>query len=107
MDSFIIERTNNEQQILEEYKIEIKFFKEKKTSRTYIYNLGKFITDEKTLETVIKDLKKKLATSCIIKNEEGYGNVYGFQGDHKRTIVTYLINNKFVKEDDFKRSDII
>lgn len=106
MDPFIIKR-NNEQQILEECKIEIKFFKEKKTSRTYIYNLGKFITEEKMLDSIIKDLKKKLATSCMIKNEKGYGNVYGFQGDHKKMIVTYLISNNLIKEEDFKRSDIV
>jgi translation initiation factor 1 (eIF-1/SUI1) len=89
---------------LNDSKIELKNFKEKKTTRTYIYNLDKFITDEKKLEDVITTLKKKiLATSCIEKNTET-GKIYGFQGIHEVKIRKYLIDNNLAQETDFKFS---
>lgn len=83
-------------------KIELKNFKEKKTTRTYIYNLDKFISDPKKLEDVISTLKKKvLATSCIEKDTDT-GKIYGFQGIHEIKIKKYLIDNNYVQDSDFK-----
>ncbi len=100
---------------LNDSKIELKTFKEKKTHRTYIYNLDKFVTDGKKVEEIISNLKKKvLATSCIEKEAEPGagagagagavvgGKIYGFQGEHGAKIKKYLIDNNFVKDTDFK-----
>ena len=48
---------------------------------------------EDNIEKLVKVLKKKLATACIIKvdskNEEK--KTYGFQGDHRNEIKKYLL----------------
>ena len=83
-------------------RIYFKVFKEKRTSRTYIYNLRHHVGDDKTLEFILKDLKKKLATSCL-KKETGKAEYYGFQGNnHADKIKKYLLEKKIVTEDVFK-----
>ena len=80
-------------------KISIKYFAEKRTSRTYIYGLEKFIQDKKEVDTFCKGLKKKLATSCTEKEVDGH-MVYGFQGDHQDKIKEHLVKSGIVKATD-------
>jgi translation initiation factor 1 (eIF-1/SUI1) len=94
-------KTTFDDQMFADNMIEFKHFKEKKTNRTYIYNLDKHITDQKKLEKIIKDLKNKLATSCLEKKEP-IGTIYGFQGDHATKIKEYFIEKKILQQSDFK-----
>ena len=87
--------------LLNDYKIEFRHFKEKRTNRTYIYYLDKFVTDKKKLDHILKDIKKKLGTSCI-ECDTDYGKAYGFQGDHERNIKKYLLDNNIVDESKIK-----
>jgi translation initiation factor 1 (eIF-1/SUI1) len=85
----------------EDKKIEFKIIKEKKSSKTYIFNLNKYIKDPAQLDTVLKTLKKSLGTSCTARDTEfGYG--YGFGGDFSQKIKRYLIDNGYVNKEDFK-----
>lgn len=83
-------------------KIEFKTIKEKKCTRTYIFNLQNFITDTNILEKVITDLKKSLGTSCI-KKETDFGVGYGFNGNFSARITEFLLEKKYVSKDAFKR----
>lgn len=91
MDDFLNKnKTLIDDNVLNDNRIYFTFRNEKRTSRTYIWNLEKFINDEKEINEVVKQLKKKLATSSIcVKDEEGVR--YGFQGDHKKILVKYLM----------------
>lgn len=108
MDDFL--NKNKEKDVLNDddlndNRIEFKVFKEKRTNRTYVYNLGKHITDEKTLAAVLKDLKKKLATSCLTRKDDNGNEFYGFQGNHHTVAIRqYLLDKKLVSEEDFKSS---
>lgn len=84
----------------EDKKIILKFFKEKKTSRTYIYGLHDFMTDEEVVKFVMY-LKKKLGTGIIKKENDGIIE-YGFQGDHKERIKKILISDTSIPEEKIK-----
>jgi translation initiation factor 1 (eIF-1/SUI1) len=84
----------------EKKKIEFKSIKEKKCTRTYILNLEQYIGDN-DMESVLKDLKKNLGTSCV-KKETEFGMGYGFSGDFKQRIVQYLIEKRNVPKESFK-----
>lgn len=104
-DDFLNKKTEDKDEVLETTKIEFKFFKEKRTTRTYIYNLEHFITDPDILKTVLKKLKKSLGTACTKKDTE-FGLAYGFNGDFRKRIAQELIASGIVSADDFKKSDL-
>lgn len=105
MDDFLNKKTNDNEEVLDAKKLEFKFFKEKRTTRTYIYNLEHFIPDPKNLKGVLKVIKKALGTACT-KKETEFGLAYGFNGDCKKRIADELINNGFVKVEDFKKGEL-
>lgn len=69
-------------------KVTIKFFKEKKTSRTYIDGLAGFFNDAKITEFV-KSVKKAIGSSSMKNPDE---DSYGFQGDHRMKIPKLLVD---------------
>jgi|WetSurMetagenome_2_1015567.scaffolds.fasta_scaffold254783_1 translation initiation factor 1 (eIF-1/SUI1) len=85
----------------EDKKIEFRMIREKKSTKTYVYNLEKYIKDEAELQKLSKSLMKSLGTSCTLK-DTNFGKGYGFSGDFAQRIKTYLIDNKYVTKDDFK-----
>lgn len=81
--------TPSEQQNTEKKKILIKHRKIKKATRTYLYNIDHWAT-ENQIKDIEKQLKKKLATSAqIIKDEDGYALT--FNGDHTKIIKGYVM----------------
>lgn len=68
-------------------KVTIRFFKEKKTSRTYIDGISGFLPEEKINE-LVKLIKKSIGTSSMKNPDE---DSYGFQGNHKDKIAKILI----------------
>ena len=82
-------------------KLEFKFIKEKRASRTYIYNLEHFVKDEQELKNLVRNIKISLGTSCI-KNDTEFGTGYGFNGDFAPKIKAYLLNQRIVDKDAFK-----
>lgn len=103
MDDFLTRNKEHKQDIDTEKKIEFRFFKEKRSTRTYIYNLDIFITDPNKLKTFLKKLKKSLGTSCTKKNTD-FGLAYGFNGDLKSRIKHEIIKNNIATENDFLKT---
>jgi translation initiation factor 1 (eIF-1/SUI1) len=104
MDDFLKKKPDNDN-ILDDKKIEFKHFKEKRTTRTYIYNLEHYVTDPVHLEALLVKLKRSLGTGCIQKNTD-FGMAYGLNGDCRKRIVRYLLNKKIVTEYAFKKIDL-
>jgi hypothetical protein len=105
MDEFLKKNNNdNERLVLGEKKIEFKYIKEKKTTKTYIFNLEHYVTDPAKLTAILTELKKLMGTSCTKKITE-FGPGYGFSGDFQAKITQYLINNPIstVPVDGFKK----
>lgn len=81
-------------------KIEIKFFKEKKTSRTYIEGLEGFISEKQTRDEIAKELRIALGTASCIKPLEIDGKtidgkeMIGFNGNHVDQIIKYLVTKR-------------
>lgn len=92
---------NNNSNILDELdkRIEIRFLKEKKTSRTYIIGLEGFIEQKKDLEKITEKMKKKFATSLLEKTLDDGRVAFGLSGDHTKKVKEYLINEIKIPED--------
>jgi len=74
---------------IDKSKIIIKHRKIKKATRTYLYNINQWITEDQ-IKDIAQQLKKKLATSGqIIEDEEGYALT--FNGDHMLIIKDAVI----------------
>jgi len=103
MDDFLKRNNDNSTQGPSEEvkKIEFKFIKEKRASRTYVFNLEHFIKDETELKNLVRNIKISLGTACI-KNETEFGTGYGFNGDFAPKIKNYLLENRVVEKDAFK-----
>ncbi len=102
MDDFFKTKVNDGEKIgLDEKKIEFKFVKEKRASRTYVLNLEHYVNDPVKLELLLKNIKKSMGTGCI-KKETEFGLGYGFNGDLKNRIIQYLIENEIVTKNAFK-----
>jgi hypothetical protein len=69
--------------------VEIRFLKEKKTSRTYLIGLEDFI-DEKQLDKVVKIIQTTLATGLTTKKVDGKKR-FGFNGNHVNFMKKYLV----------------
>jgi translation initiation factor 1 (eIF-1/SUI1) len=80
--------------------IYIKFFREKKTSRTYILGLSDFM-DGPTANKFANGLKKKLGTGMIETEQDGKIS-YGFQGDHIAKIKEFLITDAKIPKEKIK-----
>lgn len=94
----------NEQNILKQIdrKIVIKYMKEVKTSRTYIFGLNNYIKTKKDIEEFIKNIKKSLGTSVIEKEGET-GPAYGFAGDHVKYLYDYIVKKKICPINEIKK----
>lgn len=73
-------------------KIDIKYMKDGKSHRTFVYNLEYYIPDKKVREQHIKKMQQQFGTSCAYKSTS-FGNAYGFGGDFSAKIKEYLLSN--------------
>ena len=81
--------------------IEIKFLKEGRRNKTYVYGLDGYIEEKKDLEKFIEKLQKKLGTSLIGEEKDGK-KIYAFGGDHVNVIKTIVINDLKIPKDKVK-----
>ncbi len=72
-------------------KIIIKFIKEKKTSRTYIFGLEDFVNDINDRKKFMTDIKKLLGTAGIFKKENNMHECIGFNGNHIQSIREFIM----------------
>lgn len=108
LNNIFLNNKNSEEsnkKFIDDDKIYFKFFKEKKTSRTYIYNLDKHLS-EKEIKSIIKSIKQSLGTSCSYKETE-FGMGYGFCGDFKKKIIDYLLTKNILSNDAFTARSIL
>ena len=105
MDDFLNKNKNetdpNHEPAAEVKKIEFKYIKEKRCMRTYILNLEHHIQDDATRANLMTRLKKALGTACVYKETE-FGFGYGINGDFKKKITSYLVDNNIVPKEAFK-----
>lgn len=96
--------TQNEENILKQIdrKITLKFMKEVKTSRTYIFGLDNYIKIKEDKNNFIKNLKKSLGTS-VIEKETNIGKAYGFAGDHMKYIYDYIVKKNICPIHEIKK----
>lgn len=73
-------------------KIVLTFFKEGKTSRTYVSGLIDFLT-ENEIDKFTKSLKTKLGAGLLKRklNDKDKYDSYGYNGDHKEKIRDLLL----------------
>lgn len=82
--------------------IEIRFLKEGRRNKTYIFGLCDYIEGgEKELKKCVEKLQKKLGTSLLEEEKDGK-KYYGFGGDHVNTLKSYVINDLKVPKDKVK-----
>lgn len=100
----IQEEIENEENILKQIdrKLTLKYMKEIKTSRTYIFGLDNYIKVKEDLNDFIKKLKKSLGTSVIVKEAES-GQAYGFAGDHVKYIYDYIVKKNICPIHEIKK----
>lgn len=77
--------------------VEIRFLKEKRTSRTYLIGLEDFV-DEKQLDKVVKKMQTKLATGLKTGEVDGK-KTFGFNGDHVKFMKKYLVDELKIPSD--------
>lgn len=82
-------------------KIEMRYVKDGKAYRTFVFNLEHFIKGKKELDEIVHGIKKTFGTSCAYKETE-FGVGYGFAGDCSTKIKRYLIDKKVVTSENFK-----
>jgi len=83
-------------------KIEIKYIKDGRAYRTFVFNLEVHIKDKKLLDdTIINQMKKSFGTSCVYKETE-FGCAYGFAGDLGIKIKSFLIDKRYLTVANFK-----
>lgn len=82
-------------------KIEMRYVKDGKAYRTFVFNLEHYIEDKKILDGIIHGIKKTFGTSCAYKETE-FGIGYGFAGDCSAKVKRYLIDKKVVVAENFK-----
>ncbi len=98
--------------------IEIRFLKEGRRNKTYVYGLGDYIEiadkgdkadkvidkekeKEKELLKFVEKLQKKLGTSVLWEEKDGK-KYFGFGGDHVNTIKNIVISELKVPKDKIK-----
>jgi|688.fasta_scaffold462497_2 hypothetical protein len=82
-------------------QIVLKFIKEKRTKRTYIFGLHHFLNSDE-ITALCNRIKKNLGTGHLINTE---GNVvsHGFQGEHIKIIYDFLIKEKIAPPNKIKQ----
>jgi len=103
-DGSDIEDNQTQQDLLKQIdrKIIVKYMKEGKNTKTYVYGLDDYMKPE-VHQQFCKDLqKKKLGTSLIIRKENEQ-TIYAFGGDHCDKIVQELINTKIIPKNEIKK----
>ena len=103
MDDFLMRKKEHKNIIVTKKKLEFRYFKEKRSTRTYLYNIETFIKEPDELKTFLKKLKKNLGTSCTKKKTE-FGIAYGFNGDLQTRIKQEIIKNNIATENDFVKT---
>lgn len=89
--------TNTNTTIIVDKYVTLQFFKEKRTTRTYIVGLEEFMDNEK-IKAFVHDVKKKLGTAIFEKMDEKKVLSYGFNGDHRTKITELLIASGINKD---------
>ena len=99
-----IEKIQSETSILAQIdrKLSLKFLKEGKTSRTYISGLDSYIKNVDELNNFVKTLQKTIGTSLLKKTVDDK-LVFGFGGDHIRTIYEYIIKKNICPIHEIKK----
>ena len=82
-------------------KIEMKYIKDGRAYRTFIFNLELYIKEKHALENLINKMKRSFGTSCAYKETE-FGFAYGFAGDLSVKIKQYLIETCKLPSENFK-----
>lgn len=102
MNDMFIKKVTEEPDLLSlDKKIEMRYLKDGKAYRTFVFNLEHFIKEKKELDVIIHGIKKTFGTSCKYKETDfGYG--YGFAGDCSTKVKRYLIDKKVVTAENFK-----
>ena len=80
-------------------KLTLKYQKDGKYSKTYVIGLDKYFDEIKQNE-IIKNLKKKLGTSCT-KNNIDNSTIYSFGGDHINILYDYF--SKIIPKHEIKK----
>jgi len=98
------ENMDSQQDILKQIdrKIIVKYMKEGKNTKTYIYGLDYYMKPE-AHQQFCKDLQKKKLGTSMIKRVEDDKTVYAFGGDHCDKIVQELINTKIIPKNEIKK----
>lgn len=81
-------------------KIEMKYIKDGRSHRTFVFNLELYIKKE-DLNILINKMKKSFGTQCAYKETE-FGFAYGFAGDLTSRIKQYLLDSRHVTPENFK-----
>lgn len=101
MDDFLKKDKVGQEPSLVDKRVYMRYIKDEKRWRTFVFNLEHHIKDKKVLEDAVTNLKKSLGTSCTYKDSTlGFG--YGFGGEHSGRIKSYMIEKKLVTEDAFE-----
>ncbi len=104
-DDFNVDHTTQQTNLLAQIdrKIIIKFMKEGKTSRTYIFGLDQYIVNKDEILKFIKPLQKSLGTSMIEKTDEDNKLVIGFGGNHIQPIYDAIIKKNICPKNEIKK----
>jgi hypothetical protein len=99
-----VEDTQTNQDILKQIdrKIIVKYMKEGKNTKTYVFGLDDYMKPEVHQQFCKELQKKKLGTSLIIRTENEK-TVYAFGGDHCDKIIQELINTKIIPKNEIKK----
>ncbi len=104
-DDFNADHTTKQSNILAKIdrKIIIKFMKEGKTSRTYIFGLDQYIYNKDDILKFIKPLQKSIGTSLIEKLDEDNKLVFGFGGNHIQVLYDAIIKKNICPKNEIKK----
>ncbi len=100
----LIPSNEDEDSILKQIdrKIVLKFMKEVRTSRTYVFGLENYLKTKQDRDEFVKYIKKSLGTSVIEKEGET-GPAYGFAGDHIKYIYDYIVKKNICPINEIKK----
>ncbi len=95
---------SSEEDILKQIdrKLTLKYMKEVKTSRTYIFGLDNYIKNKNDRNDFVKSIKKTLGTS-VVEKKDGDTTSYGFAGDHIKYIYEYIVKKNICPINEIKK----
>lgn len=96
---------NTDTNILEQIdrKLIIKYMKEGRASRTYVYGLMSYINSEEDIMKHMKKLQKSMGTSLFKTYDDKKKIIIGLGGEHIRTIYEYIIKNNICPENEISK----